>query len=763
MKSIFRFFKILVILAIFPNIFNSQLTAEVKKAKIYLDLNDTIPSNNTPLLFGQFIEFLQNIINSPTGFWAQELKNRGLDAPEYIGSKPTGTSEFWKVLKSENTSNIEVYQYSGGYNLNGTEYQVLTNKNENLISGIYQTVYVDDEVGSNFYVYLKGYGFDENSKLIISLSDSITNKIIDSVHIRGNEIGSNWKKFNKNFKAHSDIKINNSASHRANLNILLEGNGTVNIDEVSLMQSDNIDGIKKSMYEMFVKLKPGILRYPGGEFADSRMFNWQNTTEHIDQRQSPNNGQRVDFGLHQFMKFCKEINTLPYLVANQENDNLQSNVNFIEYCNSDTTTNMGRLRAKNGDIEPFNVKYWCVGNEQWMPNYIDFAYDYNNRVKEMKKKDSTFTSVLWGNIWQGYEYFDSVMKVVGYNTQNYSYHITALCLKVDDVNDTLLEYNYTVGGAEIARHSTNDVFKWLKNNGYYPKIKHSIPEWWPNYEPVYQWLDTAKEANRIESAIVSSQFLNHYFKASETLELAIRTTGLAFLRCGYNSRGKRLVYGTPDLHSYIMYRNHFGNRTLNTKVICENYSLPMKIGYADVFQNNRVEAVATKSKDTLYLHIINKYPADELEIELNFDLDSLGQNIKFYTVNSDYITAENSPDYPNLISEKEYNISLQKIIRLPKLSVSILAIPLSKNINSVDDLSENLVEITNKIVKDLLIINNLKSHVNIEIFDNNGRLVLSSKLSQKVNYIDTNSLTNGIYFIKASNGIKVQNLKFIKS
>lgn len=744
MKSTKKILKFILIILLSQFVLHTKIIAETKTAKISLNINDTIPSNNTPMLFGQFIEFLNNIINSPTGVWAQDLYHRGFDASEYINDIPTGTSHNWRVFSSDNLKNSLVYQYPGGYNKNGREYQIIHNKADSVISGVYQTIYVDDEIGSDFYVYLKGYEFNNNSKIIFSLVDSVTNIEIDKKIIYPSEISLDWKKFTCSFNPNNFP----SSSHRAKLNILLQGTGYLNIDEASLMQSDNINGMKKDMFEMFKKLKPGILRYPGGEFADTRMFRWLNTTEHIDQRLSPNYEQRVDFGLHQFMKFCRDISTLPYLVVNQENDNLQSNVNYIDYCNSDTNTIMGKLRAKNGDLEPFKVKYWCVGNEQWMPNYIDYAYDYNSRVKMMKKIDPNFKSVLWGNYWDYYRYFDSVMKVVGFNTQSYSYHITALCLKVEDVNDTILEYDYTVGGAEIAKNSTTQVLNWLKKDGYFPKIKHCIPEWWPNYEAKYEWLDSAKEANRIESAIVSSQFLNHYFKSSESLDLAIRTTGLAFLRCGFDSKGKRVIYGTPDLHSFIMYRNHFGNKTLNTNVECEKYNLPMKIGYADVFDNNRVEAVATKSNDTLYLHIVNKYSNQDLEIELDFDLDSLGEDIKLYTVASNYITAENSPDNPNLISEKELEIKLQRFIKLPKLSVSILAIPLKKELNSIDTINTNLVNINNYVVNDILQINTFIEDLKIEIFDFNGKLIYDNSLIINTNSIDVSSFSHGLYYIK---------------
>ena len=40
---------------------------------------------------------------------------------------------------------------------------------------------------------------------------------------------------------------------------------------------------------------------------------------------------------------------------------------WVEYCNGTHDTYYANLRRQNGHPEPYNVKYWALGNEIWGP------------------------------------------------------------------------------------------------------------------------------------------------------------------------------------------------------------------------------------------------------------------------------------------------------------------------------------------------------------------------------------------------------------
>src|SRR5436853_420774 len=72
------------------------------------------------------------------------------------------------------------------------------------------------------------------------------------------------------------------------------------------------------------------------------------------------------FGTNEFMRFCRLVGAQPYLAANLRSLPARDFYQWIEYCNSPAgSTSLAQLREAGGDREPFNVRYWGVGNESW--------------------------------------------------------------------------------------------------------------------------------------------------------------------------------------------------------------------------------------------------------------------------------------------------------------------------------------------------------------------------------------------------------------
>ena len=72
-----------------------------------------------------------------------------------------------------------------------------------------------------------------------------------------------------------------------------------------------------------------------------------------------------DVGIHEFITFCRLLDTEPFIAVNTGLGTVGSAARQIQYCNSPADSPMGKLRAKNGHPEPFEVKFWAVGNEMY--------------------------------------------------------------------------------------------------------------------------------------------------------------------------------------------------------------------------------------------------------------------------------------------------------------------------------------------------------------------------------------------------------------
>lgn len=64
-----------------------------------------------------------------------------------------------------------------------------------------------------------------------------------------------------------------------------------------------------------------------------------------------------------FIALCREIGAEPFLTINAAWDSPEVCAAWVEYCNGPAESKYGRLRAQRGHQEPYNVKWWSLGNE----------------------------------------------------------------------------------------------------------------------------------------------------------------------------------------------------------------------------------------------------------------------------------------------------------------------------------------------------------------------------------------------------------------
>lgn len=144
----------------------------------------------------------------------------------------------------------------------------------------------------------------------------------------------------------------------------------------------NQGGIRSALVEAMKKIKAPVARWPGGCFADS--YNWRDgigaraqrprrPNFWIDAREwpagAPDGPWKYDtnhFGNDEFLRFCQLTGSQPYLAANLRSLTARDFYEWVDYCNSPAgSTTLAEMRAAGGQREPYNVRYWGVGNESW--------------------------------------------------------------------------------------------------------------------------------------------------------------------------------------------------------------------------------------------------------------------------------------------------------------------------------------------------------------------------------------------------------------
>jgi alpha-L-arabinofuranosidase len=346
-----------------------------------------------PTMWGIFFEDIN--LAADGGIYAELVKNRSFEFTTPLMG--------WKELKKGNGSllvlnreaeNKNNPRYLRVKNINGSDYGI---SNEG-----FRGMGVRKDERYNFSVWARSVK-NENVQLHIEL-----------VNAKGESIGTakitpsatQWKKYTANF-------ISSTTDPKAQLNIWIEGKGSVDLDMVSLFPEDTWKkrpgGLRADLVQLLADLKPGFIRFPGGCIVEGRelasRYQWKKTVGKVEDRQliinrwntefanrsTPDYFQSFGLGFYEYFLLAEDIGASPLPILNcgmacqfntaevvptdQLDPYIQDALDLIEFANGSVNTKWGRLRAAMGHPAPFNLKMMGVGNEQWGPQYIErFTY-----------------------------------------------------------------------------------------------------------------------------------------------------------------------------------------------------------------------------------------------------------------------------------------------------------------------------------------------------------------------------------------------------
>jgi alpha-L-arabinofuranosidase len=287
---------------------------------------------------------------------------------------------------------------------------------------------------------------------------------IELVSSNGNLIGkallsppptdSNWQKTAVSFTA-------TATDPKARLQIWLEGDGSLDLDMVSLFPADTWKGrkagLRADLVQMLADMQPGFIRFPGGCIVEGRdllqRYQWKQTIGPLEERKllinrwnnevqarlAPDYFQSFGLGFFEYFQLCEDLGAAPLPILNcgmacQVNtaelvplENLdpyvQDALDLIEFANGNTTTPWGKLRADMGHPAPFNLRMLGVGNENFGPQYIERFAVFQQAIK---KHYPTIQIVGSTGLLSAGEVFDAVntalrkLKVEVVDEHNYS-------------------------------------------------------------------------------------------------------------------------------------------------------------------------------------------------------------------------------------------------------------------------------------------------------------------------------------------------------
>jgi len=169
----------------------------------------------------------------------------------------------------------------------------------------------------------------------------------------------------------------------------------------------NEQGFRKDVLKNVQELKTPLLRFPGGTVV--KIYHWKDGVGERKNRPKRKNliwGGTMDnhFGTAEFVNYCRAIGAEPFLVVNMSTDSPSDAADWVEYCNGIGDTYWANIRRSQGYQEPFNIKYWGIGNEEYAEpdagkhqNVDTYIEDSWQIVKLMKLQDTSIKITLVGN------------------------------------------------------------------------------------------------------------------------------------------------------------------------------------------------------------------------------------------------------------------------------------------------------------------------------------------------------------------------------
>ncbi len=317
-------------------------------------------------LYGQFIEHVGRCIFG--GIWAEMLEDRKFFYSVCSNESP------WKVIGPvQSVTMITSNSYSGEYT------PEITGKD----SGIVQQ-WLALRKGKEYTgrIVLSG----ETSAVPVQVSLVWGDKPGDRQNVTISRLHQEYTKYPLRFRAEGDTD---------NGRLEITGNGRFRIGAVSLMPADNVNGLRADTLKVLKELNAPCYRWPGGNFVSG--YNWKDGIGDPDRRPPRKNPawdgmEDNDFGIDEFMFYCSELNTEPFIIVNSGLGGVTSVMEEMEYILGGAESPLGRARADNGHAEPYNVRFWGIGNEMfggWQLGYMpveQYAKKHNLFARTMKKK-----------------------------------------------------------------------------------------------------------------------------------------------------------------------------------------------------------------------------------------------------------------------------------------------------------------------------------------------------------------------------------------
>lgn len=405
-------------------------------------------------------------------------------------------------------------------------------------------------------------------------------------------------------------------------------------------QSWKYVSLRNDLYTALDNLNPAFVRFPGGCLAEGdsleNLFDWKETIGDLAQRKQFHNIWKDDengktynntfaMGYHEYFQLCADLGAAPlpilnagmicqfaagynakyksyskgkmtqaewesYLdtVALRPNTQafdayIQDIFDLIEYANGDTSTYWGNVRAENGSVEPFNLQYIGIGNENWGELYFRNFDAIYTAIKEKHPEIKIISSA--GYAFSG-ERYENSWEIIN-----------------EKYTDTLVDEHYYTSKEQL--FNNNDRYDKYERNGVTVFVgEYAVSSW---------GFGKLITKNNMWAAIEEAGYLTSLERNGDLVKMAAYAP--TFAKINSQCWEKNMIWFdshnivlTPNYYVQMLYANNTGSKVINTDL-----------------NKNGIYSTTTYDEEsqTIYVKLVN---SNKSAFSLNLDLAGFSPN-----------------------------------------------------------------------------------------------------------------------------------------
>jgi alpha-L-arabinofuranosidase len=327
------------------------------------------------------------------------------------------------------------------------------------------------------------------------------------------------------------------ACDNATLTIEFEGPGVLWLDRVYLIGEDATLGIwRADVVDALKAMNPGVVRFGGAAMVDD--YEWEHCVGPWDRRAPYTTywgSLEPNFvGPEEFIQLCRYVNAEPLLCIRWHGKTPEDAAAQVEYLNGAADSNWGRRRAENGHPEPYNVRYWQIGNEVGGAEYDNSLKAF---VEAMRRADPSI------KILTSYPSQDTLAKVSG-------------------TVDYLCPHHYGCEDLIGKEDEFKRLREWIGQREEYRNVRVAVTEW----NTTAGDFGLARGAlQTLSNALSCARYHNLMQRYADLVEIAIRSNLINSFASGVIQTGPGWLFTAPTYHAEQLYARAAGNQPLLLK------------------------------------------------------------------------------------------------------------------------------------------------------------------------------------------------------